>query len=133
MGWSVNHSEGNLRQTVCGTPLYASPELLKGHSYDEKNDLWAVGILAYELFYGKIPFEINRGEELLKIVIYLLTQVTEDIVFPKNTPISSSFRDFITTTLSKNPLERFDCDEMLRHPFITNFKDVEVCSELIGT
>lgn len=63
----MNHS-GNLRQTVCGTPLYASPELIRGESYNEKNDLWAVGILAYELLYGKIPFEINKGEELFKIV-----------------------------------------------------------------
>lgn len=69
LGWSVNHNPDSLRQTVCGTPLYASPELIKGDSYNEKNDLWAVGVLAYELVYGEIPFRIRRGEELLRIVI----------------------------------------------------------------
>jgi serine/threonine protein kinase len=48
-----------LRSTFCGTPLYLSPELLKGQRYDEKVDLWAIGILAYELFIGNSPFEIN--------------------------------------------------------------------------
>jgi aurora kinase len=32
---------------------------LQGQSYDEKVDLWAIGILAYELLIGDIPFEIN--------------------------------------------------------------------------
>ena len=59
-GWAVNKiKKEELRSTFCGTPLYLSPELLKGQRYDEKVDLWAIGILAYELFIGCSPFEIN--------------------------------------------------------------------------
>lgn len=54
-GWAVYHNL-NLRSTFCGTPLYVSPEILKGENYDEKVDLWAVGILAWEMVYGDIPF-----------------------------------------------------------------------------
>jgi serine/threonine protein kinase len=57
-----------LRSTYCGTPFYLSPEILKGHKYDEKVDLWAIGILAYELLLGKSPFEIYDYEDLYKIV-----------------------------------------------------------------
>jgi len=39
--------------------LYLSPELLQGSRYDEKVDLWAIGILAFELYYGNSPFDIN--------------------------------------------------------------------------
>lgn len=46
LGWSVK-ADHNLRSTMCGTPIYASPELLSGQPYNEKNDLWAIGILAY--------------------------------------------------------------------------------------
>lgn len=47
-GWAVNKiKKEELRSTFCGTPLYLSPELLKGQRYDEKVDLWAIGILAY--------------------------------------------------------------------------------------
>ena len=54
-GWSVCRS-GELRSTFCGTPLYVSPEILKGELYDEKIDIWALGILTYELLVGDTPF-----------------------------------------------------------------------------
>ena len=61
-----------LRGTICGTPLYLSPELLNGQRYDEKVDIWAVGILAYELMVGSSPFDIADREDLHKIVNYLM-------------------------------------------------------------
>lgn len=42
--------------TICGTPLYSSPELLKKLGYSYKVDIWALGILAYELLTGRTPF-----------------------------------------------------------------------------
>jgi len=54
-GWAVCRGT-ELRSTFCGTPLYVSPEILKGQLYDEKIDLWAIGILTYELLFGTIPF-----------------------------------------------------------------------------
>jgi serine/threonine protein kinase len=52
------YKKGELRSTFCGTPLYLSPELLNGEKYDEKVDLWAIGILAFELHLGSSPFNI---------------------------------------------------------------------------
>jgi serine/threonine protein kinase len=49
--------------------LYSSPELLQGSKYNEKIDLWALGIMAYELRYGKAPFNIKNKSELSKIVM----------------------------------------------------------------
>lgn len=45
-GWAVVY-EDKLRSTFCGTPLYISPEVLKGNSYGHKIDIWAIGILTY--------------------------------------------------------------------------------------
>jgi serine/threonine protein kinase len=67
-GWAVNKKE-ELRSTFCGTPLYLSPELLQGSRYDEKVDLWAIGVLAYELFFGTSPFDISEQQDLVKIVL----------------------------------------------------------------
>ena len=44
---------------MCGTPLYISPEILRGEPYDEKVDQWALGILSYEMMTGSIPFRIK--------------------------------------------------------------------------
>ena len=57
-----------MRDTRCGTPLYLSPEMIQGDKYDESVDIWAVGVLTYELLVGKLPFRIRAGNELKKIV-----------------------------------------------------------------
>ncbi|MCB0370483.1 MAG: protein kinase [Bdellovibrionales bacterium] len=50
-GWSV-HQDNKLRTTFCGTPLYVCPEILKGREYDEKIDIWSIGIMMYEMVVG---------------------------------------------------------------------------------
>ena len=66
-GWSV-HAPSEFRQTLCGTPLYLSPEVLKGKKYSNKIDIWAVGNIAYELLTSENPFRITCEGELKKIV-----------------------------------------------------------------
>lgn len=73
-GWSV-HAPNNRRKTMCGTLDYLPPEMLKSGSgdnfYDERVDLWSLGVLTYEFLVGEAPFEdtpvmtqrrIARGE-----------------------------------------------------------------------
>jgi serine/threonine protein kinase len=45
---------------------------LTSHGYDEKVDIWAIGILVYEFYVGKAPFNIKLQEDLFKIVIHIL-------------------------------------------------------------
>lgn len=51
-GWSVYYGDQGLRNTQCGTPLYLAPELVKQNEYSETVDIWAIGVLAYELLTG---------------------------------------------------------------------------------
>lgn len=64
-GWSM-HAPGNRRTTYCGTLDYLPPEMVaaKGAggagadgSYDERVDLWSLGVLMYEFLVGEAPFE----------------------------------------------------------------------------
>ena len=41
-----------------GTPIYMSPETLKNNEYSDKTDIWALGIMYYELIFGKLKFKI---------------------------------------------------------------------------
>ena len=49
--------------TKTGALHYRAPEMLKG-GYDEKADIWAIGVIAYQLFTGKLPFEQEFEAEL---------------------------------------------------------------------
>lgn len=59
-GWSV-HAPNRRRATLCGTLDYLPPEMIKSgskdNSYDEKVDLWSLGVLTYEFLCGEAPFE----------------------------------------------------------------------------
>ena len=59
-GWSV-HAPNNRRNTMCGTLDYLPPEMITGgkgeNYYDEKVDLWSLGVLTYEFLCGEAPFE----------------------------------------------------------------------------
>jgi serine/threonine protein kinase len=57
-----------MRSTFCGTPLYFSPELLTGQVYDEKVDVWAIGIMLFELVFGTSPFNLKQPQDLTRIV-----------------------------------------------------------------
>ena len=54
-GWST-HTIDERRTTFCGTVDYVAPELIDQEPYDDKIDIWAVGILSYELLTGSAPF-----------------------------------------------------------------------------
>lgn len=62
-GWAT-YEPKSLRETICGTPMYLSPEVLKGKKYDHKIDVWAIGILAHELAEGDNPFQVRKRQDL---------------------------------------------------------------------
>jgi serine/threonine protein kinase len=66
-GWAV-HNNTEMRSTFCGTPLYFSPELLTGQVYDEKVDVWAIGVMVFELLFATTPFNLKHPQDLARIV-----------------------------------------------------------------
>jgi aurora kinase len=56
-------SDNGLRNTIVGSLAYFSPEQLTNSAYNDKIDMWSLGILTYELLFGHSPFE----SDLIKI------------------------------------------------------------------
>lgn len=50
--------------TLCGTPYYMAPEIKEEPDYDYGVDIWALGIIYFELLTGTVPF---RGETLKEL------------------------------------------------------------------
>lgn len=59
-----------LASTMVGTPYYLSPELCNNESYDAKSDVWALGVVAYELLTcGKYPYTANNQAALIMRIL----------------------------------------------------------------
>ncbi|KIW69067.1 hypothetical protein PV04_04965 [Phialophora macrospora] len=111
-GWSV-HAPNNRRQTMCGTLDYLPPEMLKPGSsdnfYNEKVDLWSLGVLTYEFLVGEAPFEDTT----------IMTQrriARCDMKVPSF--VSSEARDLIMRLLVLDPEKRIPLEEVLQHPWV---------------
>ncbi|HEY1774044.1 MAG TPA: protein kinase [Gammaproteobacteria bacterium] len=52
---------------VVGTPRYAAPEQLRGDAVDERTDLYACGVMMYQMFTGKLPFNERNMERLIEL------------------------------------------------------------------
>ncbi|RKO97867.1 hypothetical protein CXG81DRAFT_8422, partial [Caulochytrium protostelioides] len=56
----------SLAATLCGSPLYMAPEILRGGRYDASADLWSIGAVLYELVAGRPPFRAQNHIDLLR-------------------------------------------------------------------
>ena len=95
--------------TVIGTPSYMSPEQIKGNAVDGRSDIFALGVILYELVTGQKPFPGDN----VTTVIYRV--VNEEPIPPRqiDASIHPGLAAVITRALAKDPAERFEnCREM---------------------
>lgn len=52
-GFARTLGMNNLAATLCGSPLFMAPEILRYQKYDEKADLWSVGTILFEMVTGQ--------------------------------------------------------------------------------
>jgi hypothetical protein len=126
-----NDSNRNEEANRCGSPLYMSPELFLMETSlmtveDQKVDIWALGVLAYEMFYGRRPFEAGSIDQLSRMYAkgkyYLcseeLNKVENNIIIKKiYKTISKEFVEFLNLCLQKNPKERATAVELTKTDF----------------
>lgn len=80
-----------------GTPYFVSPEILYKLPYDEKCDVWALGVCMFKMITGCYPFPGNDFDELLHNIM------NEDYLREELAGFSFEARDLIEKTLTKNP------------------------------
>lgn len=103
------HTKNWERFSGCGTPAYVAPQVILSRAYSCKVDIWALGILAFELLAGVTFFEANTAEETYRRILM------GEISWP--THLSASWKEFIKSLLKPSPYERFSIDQIKSHRF----------------
>ena len=65
-GFARKVDKDMLLNTLCGSPMYMAPEIINKQDYSIKSDLWSVGIIIYQMIYGRVPYEVNNFVQLIK-------------------------------------------------------------------
>ncbi|KRX02399.1 Protein kinase-like domain [Pseudocohnilembus persalinus] len=73
-------------ESLVGTPLYMSPQILKHETYGTKSDIWSLALIYYEMLIGSTPWKARSQYELVKKID------SEKITFPDNIIISQEIQ-----------------------------------------
>eukprot|EP01112_Ceratiomyxa_fruticulosa_P016331 TRINITY_DN4917_c0_g1_i1.p1 TRINITY_DN4917_c0_g1~~TRINITY_DN4917_c0_g1_i1.p1 ORF type:complete len:503 (-),score=108.55 TRINITY_DN4917_c0_g1_i1:187-1695(-) len=102
------------RNTVVGTPYWMAPELIRGHDYGTKVDIWSLGIMLMEMAEGEPPYmEYPPLRALFLITTKGIPPLKEQHKW------SREFHDFFARCLDVNVHTRPEAAELLKHPFLS--------------
>ncbi|XP_015038780.2 mucin-5AC isoform X5 [Drosophila pseudoobscura] len=120
-GLSNVFDAGRLLGTFCGSPLYASPEIVEGTPYQGPEvDCWSLGVLLYTLVYGSMPFDGSNFKRLVK-------QISQGDYYEPRKPSRAStlIRDMLTVC----PRKRATIEQICAHWWV-NENDNVSCLDL---
>lgn len=114
-GMAALELPNKLLQTSCGSPHYASPEIVMGKSYHGgPSDVWSCGIILFALLTGHLPFNDDNIKKLL-----LKVQAGK---FRMPSTLSPEAQDLISRILVIDPSKRITTDRILNHPLILKYE-----------
>lgn len=145
-GFARHLPSASLAETLCGSPLYMAPEILRYQRYDAKADLWSVGAVLYEMCVGKPPFRALNHVELLKRIergkdrivfpdeksddtlrremLRKDPESTEEVIRPH--VVAEDLKALIRALLKKGPVERMSFDDFFASSVLAEYKAMEL-------
>jgi serine/threonine protein kinase len=104
----------NLMNTICGSPLYMSPEIFISNTYDYKSDYWSMGVVLYHIIVGSMPYNAKNINDLI-----LKLQTLTDIKIPSDiaTKYPAELIDLVESMLIINTKHRLSYEKFQIHPY----------------
>ena len=106
-----------LIKTICGSPMYMAPEIIKYKKYNNKSDLWSVGIIMYEMLFGCTPFKSSNFIELIKDINKYKFNI------PSTYTVSIECRELLFKLLQKNPENRIQWKDFFNNKWFIIVND----------
>ena len=122
-GLSKEIEHNSMINTVCGSPLYMAPEIMGKQAYTNQTDLWSIGLILYEMLFGKHPYYNCKD------ISSLMDEIkNNEIKIPPDNNINSNVSEecieLLEKLLKKNANSRITWDEFCKNKWINNNKIV---------
>lgn len=102
---------------ACGTLSYVAPEVLTMQGYGKEADLWSIGVIMFLLLCGKLPFDGDDHNEIIRSTIQGDLKVNPSVW----NKLSDEAKALLTSFLTKSPKDRITARSALKHPFMQLF------------
>lgn len=109
LGFARYYEEDTMLKTLCGTPLYMAPEIMNYKDYDDRADLWSIGVILYEMLFGYRPYKAKNLHTLVKQIN------SEPVKLSLTIKISSECKELLLSLLLKDPDKRISWDKFFNH------------------
>jgi len=131
-GLSKHFFQGEIQSEAVGTPYTVAPEVITG-AYDERCDVWAIGVIAFLLLSGDPPFGGCGGPEPM-------TEVRQNIISASYTfqpsdiwdNVSDCAKEFIKCILVTDPSKRPNAWEAQQHKWITDYSQTTISPQKLA-
>eukprot|EP00755_Sulcionema_specki_P022732 Sspe_Gene.77220::Locus_48238_Transcript_1_1_Confidence_1.000_Length_1655::g.77220::m.77220/K04456/AKT; RAC serine/threonine-protein kinase len=112
MGHARSLSTASRAETFCGTTEYLAPEVCKTEGHTHAVDLWALGVLLFEMLTGQLPFDGENQVDICENIMLAEPQ------FPPT--IDPDAQNLISQLLRKDPQSRPSAADLRKHPFFAS-------------
>lgn len=105
--------------TACGSPHYASPEVILAQNYrGDKADIWSCGVIFFAMITGTLPFDSSGDwHEVIEAVL------EGEYSIPQG--VSPQAEDLILRMLQKDPTKRIPIKAMWQHPLLKKYESLD--------
>lgn len=114
--WHPDFADQEKTNLVAGTPLYMAPELIMESKPSPQSDIYALGILMFELFTGEFPFNA-KNKQILALWRAHLNKPVPDLS-EKSSEVNANVARVIYRALEKNPQDRYHSVLDLKQDYI---------------
>lgn len=111
--------------TKIGTYHYMAPERFSAESYDSKSDIWSLGLVVLECATGQFPYPLPDQEDGWVFTL-MQTIVNQPPPTAPSDQFSPEFCSFISACLQKDPEARVSAQQLMEHPFLSMYDDLNI-------
>jgi serine/threonine protein kinase len=128
-GFCRRFDAGVSQEDYCGSPHYSAPELYRQQPYTEKVDIWALGITMYALLTGRMPFDANDYDAMVREILRGMPNLLEtgELLF-----VSEPCRELLDWMLSPEAGNRPSADQAMAHPWFEELCEAKPTDATVG-